>query len=54
MNDACIKMGSDGRDFNVSLIVRDRVTRQCTETTTLLKRMESRSGIEPSPFCFSA
>ena len=28
-NDSCIKMGSDESHFNVSLIVRDRVARQC-------------------------
>ena len=28
-NDSCIKMGSDESRFNVSLNVRDRVTRQC-------------------------
>ena len=33
-NDSCIKMGSDERHFNVSLIVRDKVTRQCPQTTT--------------------
>ena len=33
-NDSCIKMGSDQNHFNVSLIVRDKVTRQCPETTT--------------------
>ena len=33
-NDSCIKMGSDESNFNVSLIVRDKVTRQCPETTT--------------------
>ena len=32
-NDSCIKMGSDESDFNVSLIVRDKVTRQCPQTT---------------------
>ena len=26
-NDSCIKMGSDENQFNVSLIVRDKVTR---------------------------
>ena len=31
-NDSCIKMGSDTSHFNVSLIVRDKVTKQ---TTTL-------------------
>ena len=33
-NDFCIKMGSDERHFNVSLIVRDNITRQCPQTTT--------------------
>ena len=28
-NDSCIKMSSDESHFNVSLIVRDKVTRQC-------------------------
>ena len=32
-NDSCIKMGSDESHFNVSLIARDKVTRQCPETT---------------------
>ena len=27
-NDSCIKMGSDESNFNVSLIVRDKITRQ--------------------------
>ena len=44
--DSCIKMGSDESRFNVSLIVRDTVTRQCPQTTSFLKRKESRSGIE--------
>ena len=30
--------------------VRDKVTRQCPQTTTFLKRKESRSGIEPRSF----
>ena len=30
----CIKMGSDESHFNVSLIVRGKVTRQCPQTTT--------------------
>ena len=34
LNDSCIKMGSDESHFNVSLTVRDRVTRQCPQTTT--------------------
>ena len=30
----CIKMGSDDSHFKVSLIARDKVTRQCPQTTT--------------------
>ena len=33
-NDSCIKTGSDESHFNVSLIVRDKVSRQCPQTTT--------------------
>ena len=48
-NDSSIKMGSDESHFNVSLILMDKVTRQCPQTTPL-KRKESRSGIEPRSF----
>ena len=41
-------------DFNVLLILRDKATRQSPQTTTFLKKKESRSGIEPRPFCLSA
>ena len=40
-NDSCIKMGSNESHFNVSLTVRDKVTRQCPQTITFLKRKES-------------
>ena len=30
----------------------DKVTRQCPQTTTFMKRKESRSGIEPRSFRF--
>ena len=33
-NDSCIKMGSDESHLNVSSIVKDKVTRQCTPTVT--------------------
>ena len=33
-NDSFIKMGSDERHFNVSLIVWDKVTRRCSQTAT--------------------
>ena len=39
-NDSCTKMGSDERHFNVSLIVRDKVTRQCPQTTTFEEKGE--------------
>ena len=53
-NDSCIKTGSDESHFNVLLIVRDKVTRQCPQITTFLKREESRSGIDPRSFCLPA
>ena len=34
-NDSCIKMGSDESHFNVALIVRNKVTKQCPQTTTV-------------------
>ena len=39
-NDSCIKMGSDVSRFNVSLIVRDKVTTQCPYTTTFEEKGE--------------
>ena len=48
-NDFCIKMGSDERHFNVSLIVRDEDTGQCPQTTTF-----EESGIEPRSLCLPA
>ena len=39
-NDSCIKMGSDESHFNVSLIVRDKVTRQCPQTTAFEEKGE--------------
>ena len=50
-NDSCIKIDSGESRFHVSIIVRDKVARQCPQTTTFLKRKESRGGIEPRPFC---
>ena len=37
-NVSCIKMGIDESHFNVSLTARDKVTRQCPQTTTFWKR----------------
>ena len=36
----CIIMGSDESRFNVLLIVRDKVTRQCPQTTTFEEKGE--------------
>ena len=36
----CIKMGSDESHFNVSLIVRDKVTRQCPQTKPFEEKEE--------------
>ena len=53
-NDSCIKMGSDESHFSVSLVVKDKARRQCPQTTTFLKRKESRSGFEPRSVCLPA
>ena len=39
-----MKMGSDENYFNVSLIVRDKVTRQCPRTTTFEERGEPKQN----------
>ena len=39
-NDSYIKIGSDESRFNVSLIVRGKVTRQCPQTTTFKEKGE--------------
>ena len=39
-NDSCIKMGSDESHFSVSFIVRDKVTRQRPQTTTIEEKGE--------------
>ena len=50
-NDSCIKMGSDENRFSVSLIMRDKVTRQCPQTTTFEeKRAEAKSNRGPSAY----
>ena len=49
-NDFCIKMCSDESHFNVSLIVRDKVTRPCPQTTTSEEKGEpKRYRTEPGP-----
>ena len=46
-NDSCIKMGSDESHFNVSIGSDGQSHKTvCPQTTTFLKRKESRSGIE--------
>ena len=37
-------MGSDESHFNVSLIVRDKVTRQCPQTTTFEEKGEKKDN----------
>ena len=39
-NDSCIKLGSDESHFNVSLIVRDKVTKRCPQTATFEEKEE--------------
>ena len=40
LDDFCIKVGSNDSHFKVSLIVRDKVTRQCPQTTTFEEKGE--------------
>ena len=48
----CQWMGSDETHLLMfDVIVRDEVTRQCPQTTTFLKRKESKSEIEPRSLC---
>ena len=49
-NDFCIKMDSEETHFNVSLIMRDKVTRQCPQTATFEEKGEPkryRTGVLP-------
>ena len=39
-NDFCIKVGSDQSHFNVTLTERDKVTRQCPQTTIFEEKGE--------------
>ena len=59
-NDFCFKVGSDERHFNVSKIVRDKVTRQCPQTTTFEEKGEPkriRTEAPPltslTPYCWA-
>ena len=53
-NDSCIKVGSDESHFNVSLIVRDKVTRQCPQTTILKVKGEPKQIRKPRSLCLPA
>ena len=44
-NKSCIKMGSDESPLNVSLIVRDKVTRRCPQTATFEEKGEPKLQI---------
>ena len=51
-NDSCIKMGSDESRFNVSLIVRDKVTRQRPHATTYKKRRQAKAKSNRGPSAY--
>ena len=44
-NDSCRKMGGDESLLNVSLVVRDKVTRQCPQTTTFEKKKKKERAV---------
>ena len=43
-NDSCVKMGSNGNHFIVSLIVRDKVTTTVSTLSIVQELCESRGG----------
>ena len=49
-NDSCIKVGSDESHFNVSLTVRDKVARQCPQTTTFEEKGQPKQNRSPSAY----
>ena len=53
-NDSCIKMGTMRAILMFQQEVMDKVSGQCPQTTTFLKRKESPSGIEPRSFRLTA
>ena len=48
-NDSCMKMGSNESHFNVSLTVRDKVTRQCPQTTISEEKGEPKAESTRGP-----
>ena len=51
-SDSCIIIGSNESHFNVSLIVRDNVTRQCPETTSFEEKGEPKAVSNRSPSAY--
>ena len=52
-NDSCIKLGSNESHFKVSLIVRDKVTRQRPQTTTFEEKGEPKRILTEIPLLTS-
>ena len=52
-DDSCIKMDSDESHFNVSLTVRDKVTRQCRQTATFEEKGEPKRSRTEVPLLTS-
>ena len=52
-NDSCIKVGSDENHFNVSLIVKDKVTRHCPQATAFEKKGEPKRNRTEVPLLTS-
>ena len=52
-NESCIEMGSDESHFNVSLMVRKKVTRQCLQTAAFEKKGEPKRIRTDVPMCTS-
>ena len=51
--DCCIMIGNNECHFTVSFIVRDKVTRQCPQTTTFEERAEPKQILTEVPLLTS-
>ena len=51
-NDSCIKMGSDESHFNISLIVRNKVIRQCPQITAFEEKGEQKADSNQGPSAY--
>ena len=52
-DDSCINMGNNEDHFNVSLVVRDKIARQCPQTRTFEEKGEPKQDRNEVPLLTS-